>query len=151
MNGRLRQIGFSQRIRLEWFEQTTRLILAGNDRAAIKNSLENLLQDKVSVGSQAVRGNRGKVISILMKTWLTVPAGLERLRDEGLKLLRGLTGSQTDRLDAGSVSASSCEAVRPHSGSDRESKLVCVSYSVRAGRTCRFFLPSFGYPAARDE
>ena len=90
MNGRGTQIGFSQRIRLEWFEQTANLILAGNDKTAVNDSLQEMLKDKVSVGGQAVRGNREKAITILMKTWLTVPSGLEALRDEGLKILQGL-------------------------------------------------------------
>ena len=96
MNGRKTQIGFSQRIRLEWFEQTTNLILAGNDKTAVNDSLQELLQDKVSVGGQAVRGNREKVITILMKTWLTVPRGLETLREEGLDIFQGLT--RKDRI-----------------------------------------------------
>ena len=90
MNGRKAQIGFSQRIRLEWFEQTANLILAGNDKATINDSLQDLLQDKVSVGGKSVRGNREKVITILLKTWLTVPRELEKLRDEGLEILQGL-------------------------------------------------------------
>ena len=57
MNGRKAQIGFSQRIRLEWFEQTVNLILAGNDKTAVNDSLQELLQDKVSVDGQAVRGH----------------------------------------------------------------------------------------------
>ena len=105
MNGRINQVGFSQRIQLEWFEQTTRLILAGNGRAAVRDSLQRLLQDRVSVGSDAVRGTRGKVISILMKTWLTVPAGLEPLRDEGLRLLRGMNGNDRIVLHWGMASA----------------------------------------------
>ena len=60
MNGRKAQIGFSQRIRLEWFEQTANLILAGNDKATINDSLQDLLQNKVSVGGKSVRGNQGK-------------------------------------------------------------------------------------------
>ena len=71
MNGRKAQIGFSQRIRLEWFEHTANMILAGNDKTAINDSLQALLEDKVSVGSQVVRGGREKMISILLKTWLT--------------------------------------------------------------------------------
>jgi hypothetical protein len=90
MNGRKAQIGFSQRIRLEWFEQTANLILAGNDKATINDSLQDLLQNKVSVGGKSVRGNREKVITILLKTWLTVPRELEKLRDEGLEILQGL-------------------------------------------------------------
>ena len=90
MNGRQAQIGFSQRIRLEWFEQTANMILAGNDKTAINDSLQALLEDKVSVGGQAVRGGREKVITILLKTWLTVPRELETLRDEGLDLFQRL-------------------------------------------------------------
>lgn len=90
MTRRYTQIGFSQRIRLEWFEQTTNLILAGNDKASINNYLQELLEDKVSVGGNSVRGNREKVIDILLKTWLTVPSELEQLRDEGLQILRAI-------------------------------------------------------------
>jgi len=90
MNGRKAQIGFSQRIRLEWFEQTANLMLAGNDKTTINDSLQDLLQDKVSVGGKSVRGNREKIITILLKTWLTVPRELEKLRDEGLDILQGL-------------------------------------------------------------
>jgi hypothetical protein len=90
MTRRIDQIGFSQRARLEWFEQTANLVLAGNDKAAVIDTLQALLQDKVSVDSQAARGNREKIITILLKTWLTVPNELEMLRDEGLELLKRL-------------------------------------------------------------
>jgi hypothetical protein len=88
MTRRTDQIGFSQRVRLEWFEQTTNLVLAGNDKATISDAFQELLKDKVSVGGQAERGNREKVITILLKTWLTVPRELESLRVEGLELLK---------------------------------------------------------------
>lgn len=90
MNGRKAQIGFSQRIRLEWFEHTANMILAGNDKTAINDSLQALLEDKVSVGSQVVRGGREKMISILLKTWLTVPRELGTLRDDGLDIFQRL-------------------------------------------------------------
>ena len=90
MNGRENQIGFSQRIRLEWLDQTANLILAGNDKARINDTLQDFLQDKVSVGGTSVRGNREKAITILLKTWLTVPSELGTLRDEGLEILQGL-------------------------------------------------------------
>ena len=96
MNGRETQIGFSQRMRLEWFDQTTNLLLAGNDKALINDSLQHLLRDRVSIGGEAVRGNREKVITILLKTWITVPPGLEKLRDEGLKILLSL--AREDRI-----------------------------------------------------
>jgi hypothetical protein len=88
MTRRTDQIGFSQRVRLEWLERTANLVLAGNDKAAINDALQELLKDKVSVGGQAERGNREKIITILMKTWLTMPNELEALRDDGLDLLK---------------------------------------------------------------
>jgi len=90
MNTRKNQVGFSQRTRLEWFERTANLVLAGNDKAAINDALQDLLNDKVSIGGEATRGNREKIITILMKVWLTVPAELEPLRVDGLELLRRL-------------------------------------------------------------
>lgn len=88
MTKRTDQIGFSQRVRLEWLEQTANLVLAGNDKAAVNEALQELLKDKVSVGGQAERGNREKIITILLKTWLAVPSELESLRVEGLELLK---------------------------------------------------------------
>jgi hypothetical protein len=96
MNYRENQIGFSQRIRLEWLEQTANLILAGNDKPAIIAALQELLKDKVSVGGDAERGNREKIITILMKVWLNVPRELEALRIEGIELLKRLP--RTDRI-----------------------------------------------------
>ena len=73
MNSRLTQIGFSQWVRLEWLERTANLVLAGNDEASIYNALQKLLEDKLSVGGNAKRGNREKVITILMKIWVRAP------------------------------------------------------------------------------
>ncbi|MDO9228853.1 MAG: hypothetical protein Q7U03_04715 [Syntrophales bacterium] len=90
MTRRTDQIGFSQRVRLEWLEQTANLVLAGNDKTAVNDALQELLKDKVSVGGQAERGNREKIITILLKAWLAVPSKLESLRVEGLELLKRL-------------------------------------------------------------
>lgn len=88
MNEPTVQVGFSQRVRLEWLEKTANLILAGNDQVAVVDSLQSLLADKVSIGGRSARGNREKTITILMKIWINVPQGLEDLRDDGLNLLR---------------------------------------------------------------
>ena len=88
MSKRVNQIGFSQRVHLEWLEQTANLLLAGNDKAAVNDALQELLKDKVSVGGQAERGNREKIITILLKVWLTTPTELESLRIGGLDLLK---------------------------------------------------------------
>ncbi len=99
------QIGFSQRVRLQWLEQTANLVMAGNDKAAVNDALQDLLKDKVSVGGQAERGNREKIISILLKTWLTVPSELVALRDEGLDLLNRLPRSDHLAIHWGMVVA----------------------------------------------
>ncbi len=93
---RAQQIGFSQRIRLEWLEQTARLAMAGNDQTTINAGLQELLKDKVSIGGTAERGNREKIITILMKIWLTAPTELDGLRLDGLELLKHL--SNQDRI-----------------------------------------------------
>ncbi len=81
------QIGISQRVRLEWLEQTANLILAGNDKAAVEDALQELLKDKVSVGGHAKGSNRNKIISILRKIWMTTPKEIVPLRNDGLAFL----------------------------------------------------------------
>lgn len=87
MTRRTDQIGFSQRVRLEWLEQTANLVLAGNDKAAVNDALQELLKDKVSVGGSAKGCNRSKVISILRKVWVSPPEELIPLRDDGLRFV----------------------------------------------------------------
>jgi Holliday junction resolvase-like predicted endonuclease len=119
MNSRLTQIGFSQRVRLEWLERTANLVLAGNDDMSIYDVLQEQLEDKLSVDrsvdepsvrrpaskkdnlrthdagrvtpSRIYRGNREKVITILMKIWVRPPRDLHSLQEEGLKLLLHLS------------------------------------------------------------
>ncbi|MCL6582542.1 MAG: hypothetical protein K6U11_02785 [bacterium] len=87
MTYRRNHIGFSQRVRLEWLEQTANLVLAGNDKAAINDALQELLKDKVSIGGQAKGCNRNKIISIMRKIWVTTPEDLIPLRNDGLAFL----------------------------------------------------------------
>ena len=90
MNGRASQIGVDRIIRLDWLEKTANLVMAGNTKTSINEILQNLLKDNLSGGKPGVRGSREKTITILMKIWLTVPRGLEALRDEGLQIHQGL-------------------------------------------------------------
>lgn len=82
---RLTQIGLGQQIRLEWMEMTANLAVAVE--ASICNVLQELLEDKLSVGGNAKRGNREKAITILMKIWVRPPRGLHPLQRKGLNLL----------------------------------------------------------------
>lgn len=93
MNGKM-QIGFSQRIQLDWLEQTATLFLAGNTREQIQIALQDLLQDKLSVGGTAERGSREKTITLLLKIWVSVPKDLESFRNDGLEHLKRLPLSE---------------------------------------------------------
>jgi len=84
------QIGFSQRIQLEWLEQTAQLFLSGNTKKQIETTLQDILKDRLSIGGNAKRGTREKAITILMRIWVTVPNRLEDFRDDGLKLIQKL-------------------------------------------------------------
>ena len=95
MRERLKQVGFSMRIRLEWLRYTANLVLAGNDRDTISDELRNMLKDKLSLESNAKWGSREKTILILMKIWQNVPPGLEDLRDAGLEFLKALPQDST--------------------------------------------------------
>lgn len=105
MNHRADQIGFSQRVRLEWLERTANLVLAGNDKATVNSTLKEYLKDKVSIGGDAERGNREKIITILMKVWLNVPRELELLRVDGLELLQRLPQKERLTIHWGMVTA----------------------------------------------
>ena len=82
------QVGFSQRIRLDWLDYTANAVLAGNGKAEIAAALRERLREVLSVGNNPERGNRDKAVTILTKVWVTVPEEHRALRDEGLDLLR---------------------------------------------------------------
>jgi hypothetical protein len=84
------EIGFSQRIKLEWMDATARMVADGKADAEIVAALRDMLQDQLSVGQNPERGNREKAITILLKTWARVPAELVPFRDHGLRLLQHL-------------------------------------------------------------
>jgi len=84
------QIGWSQRIPLEWLERTATLVLAGNDKNSVFASLQQDLQNQLSIGGTAKRGNREKTITILMKLWCVPPKQLQKFRNQGLQLLQAL-------------------------------------------------------------
>ncbi len=88
MDRRVNQVGFSQRIRLEWLRCTAGLVMAGKDRDTIYKELHRMLKEGSPDAVDAERGRRQKAITILMKIWEIVPVGLEGFRDAGLELLK---------------------------------------------------------------
>jgi hypothetical protein len=90
------QIGLTQRLQLQWLDRTAELLSAGNSRAQIKETLTELLRDQLSLNGTEGRGSRDKTVTILLKTWVTVPSHLEAIRDDALEHYR--RRSVKDRL-----------------------------------------------------
>lgn len=84
------QIGFSQRLRLEWLERTAALHGLGGTPPQIREVLRGLLRDQISIGGASRSSNREKAISILMRIWVQVPDELRPLRDEAIGHLQRL-------------------------------------------------------------
>ena len=135
------QIGFSQRIRLDWLEYTANLVLAGNSRDEMVQALGDRLKEKLSVGNQPERGNRDKAITILTKVWVTVPTVLQSLRDEGLDHLR-----VRDLNDRMLVHWCMCMAVYPFFGTvaDAVGRLLRLQGTAGAAQVQRRLRERFG-------
>ena len=135
------QIGFSQRIRLDWLEYTANLVLAGNSRDEIVAALSERLKEKLSVGNQPERGNRDKAITILTKVWVTVPSEFQSLRDEGLDHLR--CRGPSDRM---LVHWCMCMAVYPFFGTvaDAVGRLLRLQGTAGAAQVQRRLREQFG-------
>lgn len=116
------QVGFSQRIRLEWLEQAARLAASGASRDQAAAALDELLHDQLSVSvavapdgslgpsrsggaASASRTNRSAAITILLRTWVVPPARLRALHNEGLALLAGRPAPPRLALHWGTVLA----------------------------------------------
>ena len=135
------QIGFSQRIHLDWLEYTANLVLAGNPREEIVAALGERLKEKLSVGNQPERGNRDKAITILTKVWVTVPRELQSLRDEGLGHLQ--CRGPSDRM---LVHWCMCMAIYPFFGTvaDAVGRLVRLQGTAGAAQVQRRLRERFG-------
>ena len=136
-----RQVGFSQRVRLEWLEQTASYVLAGMTEAEITQSLRDLLQDKMSVGGNAQRGNREKTITILRRIWLPADDGHEGLRQRALVLLQARPKDEHLVLHWGMAAA-----VYPFWGSvaDAVGRLVALQGTVTSGQIQRRLREIYG-------
>lgn len=80
--------------------------MSGLPKAEIEAALQEILRPRVSVGGNATRGNREKVITILIRSWVTVPKELGGFRDEGLDHLRVLPVEQHLPIHWGMIMAS---------------------------------------------
>lgn len=102
MTPRRMQVGINRRIPLEWSARTASLLLEqpiqpkGYRAKEIRTHLNHYLEDRRPNGERIERGKRSlaQTVSILMRTWVNVPAGLEAFRDDGLKHLQRLPVTQ---------------------------------------------------------
>jgi hypothetical protein len=103
--GRFTQIGIDRTIRLEWLEKTAALVQAGNEAKTIKTTFQHDFTGAFLSTKTDMRGAMDKTITILLKTWLNVPAELESLRVGGLELLATVPRSHHLALHWGMVMA----------------------------------------------
>lgn len=87
-SNRFTKIGVDRLIRLEWLEKTAALVLAGNDIKTTKEILQADLQKSFRSERLDVRGSINKTITILLKTWFSVPKELKPLQYDALELLK---------------------------------------------------------------
>ncbi len=153
---RQQQVGIDRLIRLRWLEETANLAISGLDRTRMKEILQDILAPDFPASKPDVRGSLSKTITILMKTWVLVPTGLDELRDRGLILLKtfdrkmhlpvhwgmlmsvypfwGSTASHTGRLLRlqGSVAATQVQRRLCEQYGERETVSRRVRYALRS-------------------
>lgn len=105
MEDRKVQVGIDRIIQLRWLERTAFLVMAGNDKQTIEDSLQDLLKDHLAGGKKGVRGSREKTITILMKIWLNVPEHLKGLQTDGLRLLQKVSKAESLAVHWGMIMA----------------------------------------------
>lgn len=94
MSSRQGMIGYNRTVKLRWLDETVDLYLAGLSDAEICEALRERLKEELSVGSTAERGSREKTITLLLKTWVRVPAPLRALRDDAVRMMQGRRRSE---------------------------------------------------------
>ena len=85
---RVTQIGLDRLLRLQWLEKVHLLVSAGNDAKAVKTVLQQDLSGEFRSERTDVRGSLDKIITVLMKVWLTVPPEIGEFRRDGVALLQ---------------------------------------------------------------
>ena len=79
-------VGFTQQVQLQWLEWAAQLATSGIPASEAREELQIRLRPIVSVGGDDNRSNRGKVVGILMKTWLAPPRQLAAFHREAIDL-----------------------------------------------------------------
>jgi len=102
---RLSQIGIDRLVRLTWLEKTAALYIAENDAESIEGILKKDLKQHFRTDESTVRGSIDKTITVLLKVWVRVPSELQRLRTDGLDLLKQLPRNEHAPIHWGMIMA----------------------------------------------
>lgn len=98
-------VGFTQRVQLAWLEWAAELAVSKVPPPEAREELQVRLRPLVSVGGDDNRSNRGKVMGILMKTWVTPSSSLTALHADALSLFQVVPKEQHLALHWGMVMA----------------------------------------------
>jgi len=82
---RQRRIGFDRFIKLEWLEETARLVAQGTSTPDINSILEISLENQIQG-----KDSRRKTRNVLTGIWSDIPENIISFRDDGLKLFKRL-------------------------------------------------------------
>lgn len=85
-----KEVGFSQRIKLEWFEKTAKLLAEGKAKKEIESELYNILSKQLHSDGNTKRGSREKAITILLKIWVSSPEHVQPLKEDAITYFRKL-------------------------------------------------------------
>lgn len=84
---RYSQIGIDRPIRLDWLDQTARLLFDESNEEQLMTIMTSILQRDFPNSDPSIRGSLSKTLTILLRTWVRVPESLQSFRDRGLSLL----------------------------------------------------------------
>lgn len=85
-----KEIGFSQRIRLEWLEKAAELLSEGKTKNEIEAVLYEILTEQLQSKGNPKRGSREKAMTILFKIWVSVPETMQPLKEDAITYFRKL-------------------------------------------------------------
>lgn len=94
-------IGFNQAISMSWMAFTADQVIRSVPRRDIHSALDEMLKDRLSVNSNAKRGDRQKAISILLRIWARPEPSMKSFMEDGLRLFSEAPGGFRQCVDYG--------------------------------------------------
>lgn len=85
----MKRIGMDKKVELAWLDQLAFGLREGKNYNELKVELDNFLKYKIN-GNES----RRKHLNVLMRIWVSVPAGHEQLRDRAINFLSSITSRE---------------------------------------------------------